>query len=125
MSDEEGTAAPPRPSAGPKLVAVVLGLIVGLGFGFGAGLWWADRADWEAEWCQRAETVSRAARAGAPWGEAVDEWSLARNTPDWAGEFDSYEVMYGEDPSTRQGSDSDAADQLAGVLVECRSRGHI
>lgn len=85
-----------------------IGLVVGLLVGAGAGYWWASRPDAEGEWCDRVESVVRAARAGAPWDEAVDEWTLAQGQPDWANDYNSFEVMGNDDPATRVGTPGQA-----------------
>ena len=86
-------------------------------------MWLADRPDYEELWCERAEIVTRAVRAGAPWAEAVDEWTLAQGQPDWAHDYNDFELMYG-DPGPRRGTNTVAQLAVTADLAVCIGKGY-
>lgn len=121
--DDQQPAQDDRSRRTAVVPLVIVVALLSAAVGGAIGFWVADRFDAEAEWCERAEAVSRAARAGAPWDEAVDEWTLAQNQPSWAADYNSFEVLYGVDPSTRVGTPEQAQAAVAADLLACDSKG--
>jgi hypothetical protein len=126
MGDDTLTTKPAndtgRSEGTQRLVLPAVALLIGIAAGFFLGRWYESRPDPTESWCETAEAVMRTARAGAPWAEAVDEWTLAQNQPTWAHDYNSFEVLYGVDTSTREGTDAQAQEWVIQDLAVCDSR---